>query len=265
MPPSDQPRPASDPSVWAEPHLQTRPIDLGSADNLGDEPARADAPNPTADETHPDSLAASSVRDEPSLAWNRDGTSGVDGYGEILAHRIAKTRTSTRLGVMLLLVLAAGPFGIFGAFWSMFSGATGLGYLAVTVTGPVVEEMTKVALILWIAERRPWLFPGAAAIVLVGILSGAAFGAIENLIYLHFYFPAKADELAPWRWFGTLPMHAVASAIAAGGVARAWSAAMRGRRPLQISAAFPWIVAAMVLHGAYNAAAIVGSLAGVTP
>lgn len=265
MPPNDPPRPASDQSVWAEPHLRARPIDLGSADALGDEPVRAGAPNRPADGAHPDSEAASSIRDEPSLAWNRDGTSGVDGYGEILVRRIAETRTSTRLGVMLLLVLAAGPFGVFGAFWSVLGGASGLGYLAVTVTGPVVEEMTKVALILWIAERRPWLLSGAAATVLVGLLSGATFGAIENVIYLKVYFPDEATELAPWRWFGTMPMHAVASAIAAGGVARAWSEAMRERRPLRIATAFPWIVAAMVLHGAFNAAAIVGSLAGVTP
>lgn len=260
--------PERDPSVWAEPHLRARPLDLGAADALGDEPVRAGAlqANAEGDRSAADSgPPEASVRDEPSLAWNPAATSGVAGYGALVDRRLAETRATTRLAVLLLLVLAGGPFGAFGAFWAILGGEGGLGTLAVAVTGPVVEEMTKVALILWVAERKPWLLPGAGAIVLTGFLTGAAFGAIENVVYLHAYFPERAAEIAPWRWLATAPMHAVASAIAAGGVARAWSATMRERRPLRLALAYPWIVAAVVLHGAFNAIAFIGSLLGFAP
>ena len=101
--------------------------------------------------------------------------------------------------------------------------------------------------------------------MLAGLLSGAVFGALENAIYLNVYFPDRATEIAPWRWFATAPMHAVASALAAVGVARTWSAVMRGRAPARLAIAYPWIVGAMALHGAFNAMALVLGWAGVAP
>ncbi len=265
-------RPNNDPSVWSEPHLRGTPIDLGAGDALSDEPARAGEPHRAEDDDRaPDGTPnhtpdlESSVRDEPSMAWNRAAIATIDGYGALLTQRLASTPLVTRWLIVALIALASGPFGVFGAFFSAFTGPTGLGLLAVTVIAPVVEEMTKVALLVWLVERKPWLLPSAGAVVVAGLLSGAVFGAIENVIYLTVYFPDRAAEIAPWRWFATAPMHTVASAIAAVGVARMWSAVMRERTPARITIAYPWIVAAMVLHGAFNSMAILLELVGVAP
>jgi hypothetical protein len=249
--------PSHDPGVLHEPQFRAAPVDFGQADDLGDEPVRAGTPNGFD--------AESSVRDEPSLAWNGAGIAGVRGYADLLEERRRSTPAAWRWGMVAGLALAAGPFGIFGAFWSMFGGGTGLGYLALVVVGPVVEEMTKIALLLWVAEKRPWLLPGAGAVVLSGFLAGAGFGAIENLVYLHVYFPDRAAEIAPWRWLATAPMHAIASAIAAVGVARMWHDGLRRQAPPRIPLASPWIALAIVLHGAFNAVAIALHLAGIAP
>ena len=249
--------PEIDPSVWAEPHMRLRPLDSESADALGDEPVRAGMPRDIDPET--------SVRDEPSLAWNtRDGSS-VDGYGEELARRVASTTTLLRWAVAAAIVLGAGPFGILGAIWTGLGIGGGFGYLLGTVVGPVVEEMTKIALLLWLVERKPWLVAGSVAIVCTGFLSGAVFGAIENVIYLEVYYPDRAEALAPWRWYLTAPMHAVASTVAAVGVARMWRGVMRERTPARIALAYPWILAAIVLHGVFNAVAITLAFAGIAP
>lgn len=261
-------RPRSDPSVWSEPQFRGTPIDAGSADALGDEPVRSSEPrDPVADgpDGELEAELESSARDEPSLAWNQRDLANTEGYGELLDRRRATTGAAARWMTVAGLALAAGPFGVVGALYAALGGDSGVGGLAVVVTAPVVEEMAKVALLLWVVERKPWLMPGAGATVLAGVLSGAVFGAIENVIYLNVYFPDRAAEIAPWRWLATAPMHAVASGLAAVGVARMWSGAMRERKPARFSLAYPWILAAMVLHGAFNAMALLLEWTGVVP
>jgi RsiW-degrading membrane proteinase PrsW (M82 family) len=262
--------PDHDPSVYREPHMRARPIDLGCADRLEDEPVRAGAHEADSDE-----LAETSVRDEPSLGWRASELTGVAGYADRLAERERATPTIVRALVFVGLVLVAGPAAILCALWSSIGAGGGLGYLAVTVTGPVVEEMAKVAVVLWVVERKPWLigrgllerslFGGSASIVATGLAGGVLFGAIENLIYLRVYFPDAGEGLAAWRWAITMPMHALCSTVAAVGVARMWRGVMRERRPARITDAFPWIVAAILVHGAYNAFAVTLSLAGLEP
>jgi hypothetical protein len=102
-------------------------------------------------------------------------------------------------------------------------------------------------------------------IIACGAASGLLFGAIENLLYIHVYFPDAGPELARWRWMVTMPMHAACSTIAAVGVAVMWRRVMREGAPARIADAFPWIVAAMLIHGANNALAILLSVFGVDP
>lgn len=256
-------KPDHDPSVFREPHMPGTPLDLASGDRLDEEPVRA-GPDGVAD-------AESSARDEPSLAWRADGMKDIAGYADHLAERERETSSATRALVFAGLVVVAGPAAILCALWSSLGLGGGLGYMAVTVTGPVVEEMAKVAVVLWLVERRPWLlgasglWPGTAAIIATGLAGGILFGAIENAIYLTVYFPDSGEELALWRWAVTMPMHALCSTVAAVGVARAWRRVMSARVPARISDAFPWIVAAILIHGFYNAFAVLLSVTGLEP
>jgi hypothetical protein len=229
--------------------MRVRPVDPEQADALGDEPVRAESVD---ESMQPDGERGNSVRDEPSLAWSAVAQADGTGFAGMLDERLASTGCVARWMTVLLLALGAGPFGVFAALWAGLAADGGVGSLSIIVTAPALEEMTKIALLLWVVERRPWLLPSAGAVLLTGFLSGAVFGAIENVIYLEVYFPDQAQEIAPWRWFATAPMHAIASTIAAIGVARVW----RDRTPARLALAFPWIVTAMVLHGAFNALAV---------
>jgi hypothetical protein len=238
--------------------MRVRPVDPEQADALGDEPVRADGVD---ESMQPDEERGNSVRDEPSLAWSGVAQADGTGFAGMLDERLASTGCVARWMTVLLLALGAGPFGVFAALWTGLAGDGGIGSLSILVTAPALEEMTKIALLLWVVERKPWLLPSAGAVVLTGFLSGAVFGAIENVIYLEVYFPDQAQEIAPWRWLATAPMHAIASTIAAIGVARAWRGVMRDRTPARLALAFPWIVTAMVLHGAFNVLAVLLELA----
>lgn len=260
--------PDHDPSVFREPHLLGTPIDLAAGDRLDEEPVRA-GPGGGLE-------AESSARDEPSLAWRGEALAGIGGYADHLAERGRGTSSAMRALVFAGIVVVAGPAAILGALWSSLGLGGGLGYLAVTVTGPVVEEMAKVAVVLWVVERKPWLLgavsptrarqvTGTASIIAAGLAGGLLFGAIEYAIYLKVYFPDRGEELAAWRWGVTMPMHALCSTVAAVGVARMWRRVMAERRPARISDAFPWIVAAILIHGLYNSCAVLLSVTGLEP
>jgi len=218
-----------------EPHLRSGAADIDEPDHrLGDEPAlrgRGDADRFT--------------------SWSHH-----------LDERMAAVGMPARVLTMFLAVLAAGPFAVFGAFAQASLTATLFGMLALVVIVPVLEEALKVAVPMWLAERKPWLLPGSVGIVLIGLAGGAGFGAIENAMYLLVYIDDPSDTIIRWRWFLCMPMHMLASTIAALGVARMWREAIRTRRPAEIATAAPFVTAAAVIHGAFNAMAIGASMMG---
>lgn len=126
----------------------------------------------------------------------------------------------------------------------------------VVIFAPLVEEMLKVAGVLYLAEVRPWLVPSAGALVVVAVCSGLVFSAIENGFYLGVIITDPSPDIVRWRWtFGPL-IHGTGSLLAGIGVARMWySLDTHDRRP-DFKVAAPWIIAATILHGSYNAFAI---------
>lgn len=173
----------------------------------------------------------------------------------------AKRRQCTpagNLAVTLVVALASGPFAILGA---LMTGRQDVpGYLYAIVFGPVVEELLKQSGMTYLLEQKPyrvfavWQFPFAAA------MAGLTFGAIENLVYLHVYAPAGGvrdiETLAAFRWAVCVPLHVVCATIASLGLVRAWRRQLDQGGAVELSAAFPWFVVAVVLHGTYNLAAV---------
>ncbi len=158
--------------------------------------------------------------------------------------------------VTLGVALAAAPFSITGLL--LGGGATAFSIMAIVVFGPLAEEMMKVALPLYVAERRPYLFRGKAQIALCGLLSGLAFASVENLLYLEVYIPDPSPLLVQWRWTVCVALHTGCTLINCLGVMRIWQAAWEppaGGAPRVgnvVGLGYPYAVAAAVIHGAYN-------------
>ena len=247
--------------VDQEPHLRPGAAFADESNRLEDEPVRASRIDPDPRDDPSDSA----VSDEPSLGWRVFDRTTHPGYAEMLRERLARTPFGRKLFIMIGAALFAGPFAVFGAFFKAAAGEGGWGYLAVVVVGPVLEEMLKIACVLWLVERRPWLIIGPWSIVAVGAVGGLSFAAIENLVYLNIYFPEHTRDLVVWRWSIGTTLHTGCSIIAALGIAKMWRAVIRDARPADLTIAFPWLAAAMLIHGAYNGFAVAIGLLGYGP
>lgn len=246
-----------DPDVSHEPHLAGRNIESDETSELDGEPSRA-SEVPLEDERD-------LPIDEPSLAWRKLDRTMYPGYAELLQAKRAATPWWLKTLIVLGAGLVAGPFAVFGAFYKTMLGEGGIGLLAIVVFAPVLEEMLKVACVLWIVEKKPWLLPGAWAIVLIGAMGGLGFAAIENVFYLYVYFPDHDPSLVQWRWTVNVALHTGCTIIATLGIAKMWRRVMLEGKPADVTRAFGWLVTAMVIHGAYNAFAVLGGQFGLTP
>jgi hypothetical protein len=240
-------RPPTDPSVWDEPHLR--------GGGFRSDPTDARAATERAASVSDDERIEHTVWEEPGLSPELAG--GPDDraltYRRWLDTRMATTSPLRSAVATTLLVLAAGPAGIVGTLFG--SGGLG-GVFAVVLFGPTVEEFMKVALAAHVVRRRPYLFFSRGQILLCAAVSGAVFAAIENFIYLHVYIDDPSPAIIYWRWTVCVALHTGCSLVAGLGLARVWVNARNEGHPPHIAHGMPLIVAAIVIHGTYNAFAI---------
>lgn len=165
-------------------------------------------------------------------------------------------------GVPRFLGLCAAS-GLFAILCVFAKGSFGFGLLAVAVGAPVVEETAKVVLPLMWLEREPWRFRSVFSIAFTCLCSALVFASIENLLYFHVYIPKDklTAGIIQYRLTVCTLMHVVCTVISACGLARAWREAKKGLSAFSTPAVTPYLVVAMVIHGLYNAAATVFSLA----
>jgi hypothetical protein len=250
-------RRSRDPSIENEPHFRglgaSDPSELKAERVLRAEAAR-DAANAAPDHT---------VWDEPTLSAELAGEASPEQitYARWLDHNLAQTSSLKSWITTLLVVVAAGPWGVLGAIFGGVEGG-GSGFAMYTVIGPITEEIMKIAAALWVVERKPYLFKSMLQIFLCAAAGGAAFAFIENLMYLNVYVPNPSASYAQWRWTVCTALHVNCSFIAGVGLVRIWDNAIRTRRRPQLGLGLPWFVLAMAGHGMYNGLVIVAERAG---
>jgi RsiW-degrading membrane proteinase PrsW (M82 family) len=195
--------------------------------------------------------------DEPALAW-LGGTRAArdDAWASAAPWRQAVAAIAA--------ALAAGPFAVVSALVLNSTTALGFGVLVlVVVIGPLIEELVKGASAIHLVERRPHLVASGWVLVLIGLVSGLVFAALENVWYLVVLIDEPSRELVRWRWvFGPL-VHGTGSVLVGIGASRAWRAAEAKRAWPEFATIRPWVVAAAVVHGTANAASLALSALGV--
>jgi RsiW-degrading membrane proteinase PrsW (M82 family) len=162
------------------------------------------------------------------------------------------------LSVTLLAGLLGGPFAILGAILSGQQGPGPIIYMV--VFAPVIEELLKQSGMTYVLEKMPYRAFATWQFLFAGMVSGLAFGAIENLVYVGRFAavlrPQDLAEMATFRWAVCTPLHVVCATIASLGLVRVWKKQLANGRPADLAAAFPFFIAAMVLHGLYNSWAV---------
>lgn len=157
-----------------------------------------------------------------------------------------------RLSALVIVALVAVAGGVLAVLGAFFRGSGGWGILLVVVAAPAYEEIAKPLGILLMAEAKSrWVF-ARWQIVLAAVIGGAVFSAIENVLYTYVYHPSGGPAFVQWRWTVCVALHCTASTITGLGLAREWHRASVQRRHFATERVFPYWVAAIALHGAYN-------------
>ena len=251
-PRSPEGRISDDPSVFDEPWMRanTQAFEANEGDSVAGLRMAAGEGDPE-----------NSVWDEPGLSRELAGETPHDGITWLKWYRsqAAQTPASTTWLVTLVVALSSGICAVLGAIFLQLG--TSNQFLMVVVAAPITEEIMKIALVVWVCEKRPWLFRSPAQILICGVASGFVFAAIENVLYLN--FGESTPGLVLWRWTVCVLVHVTCSLIASIGVAKVWIEFQRQERMPQLVDGSYWFVAAMVLHGAYNFAATMLDVAGV--
>jgi len=206
----------SNPSVFDEPWMRADTQQF----LLDDKPASGAQMTPHEEDPE------NSVWDEPGLSRELIGSTPKDAVTWLRWYRqqVDQTTTATTWGVTLIAALVSGVVAVVGAVFLQLGTASYV--LATVVAAPVTEEIMKIALVVWI------------------------FAAIENVLYLS--FGDVTPGLIAWRWSVCVLLHVTCSLIASVGVVKVWSEFQRQERMPRLADGAPWIVAAMLLHGAYN-------------
>jgi RsiW-degrading membrane proteinase PrsW (M82 family) len=242
----------SDPSIDDEPHMRGEPL-------RGD-PSERTAETKLNPERHaPESGAAKlehSVWDEPGLSRELAGEPppGTLTYETWLARGRGRTGWPASWAVTAVVALLAGPWAVLGALWG--SGQSLFQILLIIVFGPVAEEVMKTAAVLYVIEKRPYWYRSPLQIALCALAGGLAFAAIENLMYLHVHIADPSPGLVYWRWTVCTGMHTACSFIAGLGLVRIWRDVWKRRARPNLTLGFPYLAAAILIHGSYNAFAM---------
>lgn len=245
-------KPSKDPSVFDEPHLrdqnfQLDPSESKAVENLVGDNALKDLKEEELEH---------GVWDEPVLSESMAGWKPEDAvtYSSWIREKREKTDAFKSIAITIGIAVLAGPFAVLGAFLSSQGGT--FMFLYVVILGPVCEEMMKNALSLYVVEKRPWLFKAPVQIMICALASGFVFAAIENVLYLKVYIKQPPTALVLWRWTVCVALHMGCALIMSLGLARVWKNVWSTYERPQLSLAYPYTIAAMVIHGTYNLLAV---------
>jgi len=195
-----------------------------------------------------------SVFNEPAVTTRGDELH----LGRWIEQKRAECSVAGNLGVAFLAAILGGPFALLGAVMAGNQGWYGLLYIV--VFAPVIEEFLKQSGMIYLLERKPYRVFAAWQFVFSALISAFVFATIENLLYVNVYvYPvnvANAEVFAQFRWTACTAVHLACSAIASLGMIRVWKKQLLDGKGADLSAAFPYFAAAIVVHGSYNLAAI---------
>lgn len=204
------------------------------------------------------------LRGSAHTACPECGFDPAQGYGAYLLDRIESTTAGYRLAALLFALAIGGVLSVLGALAGQLLMGFGFGLTVLAVTGPLYEELMKVMVVLMMIELRPYLFRHSAAIWAATLGSAAVFATLENLIYLNVYIPDPTPGMILWRWSACSALHVGCTAITTVGLVRMWRTSVTELRPPSIAAVYPFLVAAIIVHGLYNATVVFAQLAGLS-
>ncbi|MEM9082458.1 MAG: PrsW family glutamic-type intramembrane protease [Planctomycetota bacterium] len=203
-----------------------------------------------------------SVWDEPTHALAGGETPDGLSFSELYERSRKAVTPWKSWTVSLGVALAAGPLAVLAVFLAP-SGETMVGLILLIVLAPTIEEVVKLLAPTILVEKAPWLVTARSQIIAIGVCSGLAFAAIENALYLLVYIPDPTPLIVWWRWTVCVALHVTCTTVGAIGLAMIWRTADETNSRPNLQSHTRWLVAAIVIHGAYNALAYALEFTGI--
>jgi len=182
------------------------------------------------------------------------------GEGDSPEYRELVRRELTRYPDCMLpaISILSGLVGGLLAVPAVFLNGIGswFGFIMLVFLGPFAEESLKQCGTIFQLERMPGSLRYGWQFFLTGMLGGAVFGVLENLIYRYIYLAALAPEklaaVMDFRWTVCIMLHVLCTIVSSLGLMRVWRESTEKERPFRLHDAFPWFAAATAIHGLYN-------------
>lgn len=245
--------PSKDPDIRNEPHLS--PAD---GKNLIHDPA-IDPPlgfQPPVRQfsQHSEEDIDHSVWDEPSLV--PEVANATPEMALTYANWLNDRRSSWTQGqawiITLGVILLSIPCAIVAAALSWFSAnqfvATDV--IVACIAAPILQEIFKIMIPLWIVEKRPYLFTTWFQFFIFALASATIFSAISN-----FFLALTVEEITTsffiFQWVGILGLNLVTSVIATHGLETIWRNTIKTGKPPKLEHGYPFFATAIGLHIAF--------------
>jgi RsiW-degrading membrane proteinase PrsW (M82 family) len=167
----------------------------------------------------------------------------------------------TPLAAWAVPVIAIGG-SVLAILGSIIQEATALPILATFFVAPMVEESMKPVGLYILLAYRPEVLTSRFYTARLAAMAGAGFGAIESTVYVTVYVENPTPEFIAFRYTVPVLLHTVASFIFGFGINQRLKASMWGEVPF-LSGNWPYFVAAIALHSAYNISVTALGLTGV--
>ena len=156
--------------------------------------------------------------------------------------------------ISILSGVAGGLFAVPAIFLNGLGSL--FGFILLVFLGSFAEESLKQSGTIFQLEKMPGSLRFDWQFFLTGVIGGAVFGVLENLIYEYIYLwsltPEKLAAVMAFRWTICMMVHVLCTVISSMGLRRIWRESLEKGRPCRIADAFPWVAAATFVHGLYN-------------
>jgi hypothetical protein len=253
----------NDPSIEFEPQYQTIPSRPKAKPRKDQPPAKNYDPplgmNPVAESlsTLSDDDVEYSVWDEPCLPAAQKQYLSDDAltYANWFSERKADFGAASSWAVTLVIACLSGPWGLMTLLFYGYGSGWGWGQFTVTVLlAPLLQELGKIMVLLWVVEKRPYWFTSWFQIFICSIMSATCFVVVFNSIG---WLTGNAPMGQFFQWSAFFLMHLMASSLSAIGLKKIWQETNdRLVRP-KMDLGYPWFRAAFLINAGFGLAVIV--------
>lgn len=241
---------SNNPSIEFEPHLRSDEH-YGDVDSSEVAAFHALSAPPASDEDR----LHHTVWDEPGLSTDLSGNTpgNAYAYANWLVAKFGETSDSQSnralVGIILSVGVASLAISIFQGLFRLWNAP----FFMSCITFPIAEELAKIAVMIWVMERKPFLFKRPSQILWCSILGACLFIVVQNGLFFKLFSIGSEFDLMLWRWIALPLIHVICSLFSATGFVRVWRRCVEDRTRPEITLASSWVMIAMLVHCLFNA------------